>query len=85
MYELADDAVDNAGESSDRTEVEGEDGREEPFVVLLDEDEVGARDAAAPRRATLTCSGGTCHVARCGNHIESIVGKESQDQYLARE
>lgn len=36
-------------------------------VEDVEEDEDGGArdDAAAPRRATLICSGGTCHVARC--------------------
>lgn len=37
-------------------------------ILLKAEEEVGgtrvAEAAAAPRRATLNCSGGTCHVAR---------------------
>lgn len=57
--------VDREGESGGRLrdevgEVDGEGDMED---VEEDEDG-GARDAAAPRRATLICSGGTCHVAR---------------------
>lgn len=61
------DELEREGESGGRwiEEVGEEEGEGEGPVELEVEDEGGGgRVAAAPRRATFICSGGTCHVAR---------------------